>query len=389
MTNWLVKIFVKDYNDITNESVREKYGILSSIVGIICNITLFVLKYILGTMSNSIAIISDGFNNLSDSASCIITLFGYKMAAKPADKDHPFGHGRIEYLTSLLVAVLIIFVGFELLRNSVDKLLHPIQVQFSWTVLISLIISIGVKIWMALFNRVIGNRIHSLVMLATSQDSRNDVVVTTATIIALTSALFTDVPVDGIMGIFVSVFILYSGYKIIKGTVDILLGQPADPELVEELKILILSNEHILGLHDLIIHSYGPGKQIGSGHVEVSADENIVEIHEAIDQVEKEVYEKLKLILTLHMDPIEQDNVFTDGCRELVEDIIHNIHESLSVHDFRVVFGSIQINLIFDISVPYECEYSNEEIKNSIDQQLKVQKGSCNTIITFDRSFYS
>lgn len=388
MTDLLVRLFVKDYKNTQDNSVRSHYGALSGFVGICCNICLFILKYCIGTFSNSISIISDAFNNLSDSASCIITLFGYKMAAKPADKDHPFGHGRMEYLTSLIIAVIILLVGVELFRSSLDKVITPEKVEFSYFALASLAVSVGVKCWMGLFNHKLGKRTNSSIMMATSKDSFNDVFATAATAVALISSLFTTLPIDGIMGIGVSCFILYSGYGIIRETVDKLLGQPADEEFVKNLEQDILSHDKILGMHDLIIHNYGPGHQLGSAHVEVSSKENIVEIHDLIDELEKQIYEQFHLIITLHMDPIEVDNEQVNRCREMVSDILPNIDPTLTMHDFRAVTGSTHTNLIFDILVPYECKIKDEDIKKAIDESLK-SNGSTTyyTVITFDRKF--
>ncbi|MBE6861902.1 MAG: cation transporter, partial [Ruminococcus sp.] len=253
LTGLLVKAFVKNHENISESRVRGAYGTLSSIVGIICNILLFVLKYIMGTLSNSIAVVSDAFNNLSDSASCIVTLLGYKMSAKPADKDHPFGHGRMEYLTSLIIAAVILLMGVELFRDSVGKIIHPEEVKFRVIVLVSLILSVAVKLWMARFNTILGRKISSTAMLATAKDSRNDVIATIATIISLVASLFTDLPVDGVMGIIVSVFVLKAGLEIIMETVDELLGKPADPETVKEITRLVCCDDRIQGIHDLII----------------------------------------------------------------------------------------------------------------------------------------
>lgn len=387
MTNLLVKLFIRNGDNINDPVVRAKYGTLSSFVGIFCNVFLFTLKYIIGTLSNSISIISDAFNNLSDSASCIITLFGYKMASKPADKDHPFGHGRMEYLTSLVISVIILLMGFELFKTSVDKIINPQRVEFSYFVLASLFVSIGIKCWMGFFNRKLGGKLNSSIMLATSKDSFNDVIATTATIIALVSSLFTDLPIDGIMGVCVSVFILYSGYSIIRETVDHLLGQPADEKFVKKLDAVILQNDKILGMHDLIIHNYGPGKQIGSVHVEVSSNENIVEIHDLIDRLEKNIYEEFRLIMTIHMDPIDNNNTYVKQCRAMVCDALNEIDTTLTIHDFRVVTGNTHTNLIFDILVPFECNLRDDDIKNRLDEKLKNYETLFYTVITFDRKF--
>ena len=315
MTNFLVRLFVKDYEKTEDIKVREKYGMLSSAVGVVCNVFLFALKYIMGTLSNSISVISDAFNNLSDCASCIVTLFGYKLAAKPADKDHPFGHGRMEYLTSLSIAVVIIVVGLELLQDSVLKIMHPEQVKFSFIVLVSLIVSVAVKLWMSLFNTKLGNRINSTVMLATAKDSKSDVMATAAVIIALTASVFTDLPVDGAMGVIVSGFVLKSGYDIVKDTVDELLGKPADQQVIDNINSLIKENVKIIGIHDMMIHNYGPGNMIGSCHVEVRSDEDFIQIHDIVDGIERRIHNELNILMTIHMDPIEVDNEQVNHCR--------------------------------------------------------------------------
>ncbi|MBO5424348.1 MAG: cation transporter [Lachnospiraceae bacterium] len=387
MTNFLVKTFVKDYEKTDNIKVRERYGTLSSVVGIVCNIILFVAKFAMGTLAGSIAIISDGFNNLSDCASCVVTLFGYKMAAKPADKDHPFGHGRVEYLTSLVIAIVIIMVGFELFTGSIDKVLHPTKVTFSYVVLATLIISIVVKVWMGLFNRKLGKKINSSVMLATSKDSMNDVVATSATVVALVASMWTDAPIDGIMGIVVSLFILLSGFDIVKETVDELLGQPADEELVTKLSEMVEENPYALGMHDLIIHSYGPGNLIGSVHIEVDGKGNIMEIHDVIDELERDIYEELGVRMTIHMDPVEMDNELLNECKNMMIGIVKNINKDLSLHDFRMVTGPSHTNLIFDLVVPHDCKLNEKDIKTAINDSLKDKEIKYYTVITFEREF--
>ncbi|MBE5932184.1 MAG: cation transporter [Lachnospiraceae bacterium] len=388
MTKFLVSKFIKNHEDVKNQKVREAYGILSSWVGIVCNILLFIAKFIIGTVANSISIISDGFNNLSDCASCVVTMFGYKMAAKPADKDHPFGHGRMEYLTSLVIAMVIMVVGVELFTGSVDKIIHPEKVQFSVVALAVLIISIIIKLWMGLFNRKLGKTVESSVMLATSKDSLNDVLATTATLVALVATLFTDVPLDGVMGVVVSVMILVSGFGIIKETVDELLGQPASPDLVESLKELVDECAFSLGMHDLIIHSYGPGNLIGSVHIEVDGKENIMDIHDAIDELERNIYDELGIRITIHMDPVETDNENLKLCKDMIKVIIEEIDKELSFHDFRVVSGPSHTNLIFDVVVPHGCKLRDSQIKEAIDQKLLMREKKYYTVITFEKSYY-
>lgn len=387
MTKFLVRTFIKDSENVTDLRVRGKYGTLSSIVGIICNILLFALKYTIGTLSNSISIVSDAFNNLSDGASCIVTLLGYKMAAKPADKNHPFGHGRMEYLVSLIIAAVILVMGLELLQDSFNKVLHPEDVRFSAAALIALIASIGVKLWMSVFNTQLGNKINSSAMLATAKDSRSDVFATAAAALALICSMVTDFPIDGIMGLLVSVLILKAGLEIIKDTVDELLGKPADPELIEKIRGIVCSDERIIGVHDMIIHSYGPGNIIGNCHAEVKSTEDFVAAHDLIDRIEHEIHKKLKIAMTIHMDPIEVDNEQINACRRLLADILSGISDGLKFHDFRTVTGDTRVNLIFDLVVPFEIDYSDDELKSMIDEALSGESTRYYTVITFDRDY--
>ncbi|MEA4873926.1 cation diffusion facilitator family transporter [Anaerorhabdus sp.] len=388
MINFLVKRFVKNYNDIENEKVRSSYGTLSSLVGIVCNVLLFAVKLTLGFLTNSIAITSDAFNNLSDSASCIVTLFGYKLAAKPADRDHPFGHGRIEYIVSFIISVIILLVGFELFKTSVDKLLNPEPIIYSTVVLISLILSIFVKLWMSLFNRTLGKKINNSAMIATSKDSLNDVIATSATMIALVGSLFTTLPLDGAMGILVSIFVFISGIGIIRSTIDELIGQPVEKELVDKIKAIILANPKILGIHDLIIHNYGPGNMIGSVHVEVDCTQDFLVIHDLVDEIERRIEKELHIIMTIHMDPIQIDDVVVNSHKELMKEIIASIDPKLSMHDFRVVIGPTHTNLIFDLQVPFEFYLTADEIKNRIDTELTKREDNIYTVITFEHGYY-
>lgn len=387
MIDFFVKRFIQNSTEVENPTVRKAYGTLSSVMGIICNIVLFCIKYFAGALSGSIAILSDAFNNLSDCASCLVTFFGYKMAAKPADKGHPFGHGRIEYLTSLLIAIFIVLMGVELLRDSVKKLLSPEPVTFHWLVLCILLFSIAVKLWMAFFNRKLGKRIGSSVMIATAKDSWSDVLATTATLVVLIVSLFTEIPLDGWMGILVSLFILKTAYDIIRDTVDDLLGKPADAELVQQICKLIRTNEEILGIHDLVIHNYGPGKMIGSCHVEVSSQSNFVAIHDKIDRIEHQIQEQLHINMTIHMDPIELDNAQVNACREMLLQVLHQLDPHLHIHDFRMVSGATHTNLIFDLVVPFDCAYKDDKLKELIDAALETQPVQYYTVITFDREY--
>ena len=384
MTGLLVKTFIKDSENINDPAVRKRYGTLSSIVGIICNILLFIAKYTLGTLANSISIVSDAFNNLSDCAGCLVTLLGYKMASKPADRDHPFGHGRIEYLTALFLSVIIMFVGAELFRGSVSKIIAPEEVRFSIAAVTGLVLSIGVKLWMSLFNGRLGKKINSAVLNATAKDSRNDVLATSAALIALAASLFTKLPLDGIMGIFVSVFIIKTGFDIAKETVDELLGKPADKELVKKIKFCVLENERILGIHDLVIHNYGPGNLIGSCHVEVDHRESLMEIHDVIDGIERRIDSEMGIRMTIHTDPVESDCKLRSELKELTAEVLKEIDERLSFHDFRVVQSDSHTNLIFDLEVPYKFGHTNDELKDLINSKLKSIDRRFYTVIVFD-----
>lgn len=387
MTKFLIQKFIKNPDDINNLKVRRNYGTLSSVVGIICNVFLFILKYIMGTLSGSISVVSDAFNNLSDSAGCMVTLLGYKLASKPADKDHPFGHGRMEYLTALTIAVLILIVAFELFRNSVNKIIHPEKLTFSLIVLISLLVSILIKLWMSFFNAFLGKKINSSVMLATAKDSRTDVIATSATCIAVISSLYTNLPVDGIMGLVVSLFIFKSGIDIVKDTVDNLLGKPVDSDIVYAIKEMVGESDKIIGIHDLVVHNYGPGNMIGSLHAEVKSNEDFVFVHDMIDELERRIHRELNIMMTIHMDPIETDNEQVNLSLDMIRNIILDIDPCLQIHDFRLVAGDTHTNLIFDIVVPYDCKYNNDDIKELIDKQLDKMEDNYYTVITFDREY--
>ena len=387
MTDLLVRLFIKDRENISDIRVREKYGMLSSGVGIACNLLLFGVKYIIGTLSGSISVISDAFNNLSDGASCIVTMIGYRVAAKPADKGHPFGHGRIEYLTSLILSAIIVIVGFELFRSSAEKIINPEPIKFSIIVLLSLIVSICVKLWLSVFNMKLGKKINSCVMTATAEDSRNDVIATSATLIALLVSQFTDFSIDGIMGIVVSLFILKTGFDIIRDTVDDLIGKPVQPEIVEKIKNTIKSDSDIIDIHDLVIHNYGVTKMIGSCHIEIRSDMSFRDVHEIADRTERRIQNELNIMMTIHTDPVDIDDEQTIKYKGIIKDIISSMNQGFSIHDFRMVSCENHRNLIFDITVPYECKISNEKIQNFINHKLKEYDGKYYTIITFDREY--
>ena len=387
MTELLVRSFVKDADNIDNTQVRERYGMLSSMVGVFCNILLFVGKFLLGTLTNSIAIAADAFNNLSDVGSCMVTYIGFKLASKPADADHPFGHGRIEYLSGLFVSFLILMVGVEVGKTSIDKILHPTPVEFSVVAIIGLLMSIGMKLWMGGFNRKLGKKINSAAMEATAVDSISDAVSTAATMISVVAAAFTDLPVDGIIGALVALLILKAGWGAAQDTLSPLLGQKADPELVEALEEKLLAYDGILGIHDLIVHDYGPGRRFASVHAEVPAHKDVMMSHDTIDTAEREVGAALNIELVIHMDPIETDNAATNIMRQLVLEKVKEIDPTFSIHDFRMVCGGELTNLIFDICVNNDTKMSDQEIKDEIERKMKAVDPNCYTVVLVDHAY--
>lgn len=387
MSKLLVKLFIKNYDDTKNPSVREKYGYLGSITGIIVNVLLAVAKYLIGAASNSIAITADAVNNLSDSVSCVITLVSFKMANMKPDKEHPFGHGRIEYVAALIVGFIVELMGYELIKSSIDKIRHPEAVVFSVPALVVLLISIGGKIWLALFNGYLGKRIDSTAMSAVVTDSISDTTATTVTLISLIVSIFTDLPIDGYMGIVVSLFILYSGFGILKESIGIILGTPPDKELVDELVDYIMSHEEILGIHDLVIHSYGATRTFASVHTEISADGDLLRAHDTIDSIERHVKEKFGIELVIHMDPIVTNDETTEKYYELIHKAIKDYDDKLSIHDFRVVEGPTHTNLIFDIVVPYRYKLTDKELMNEATELIHQINGSYFPVITVDHSY--
>lgn len=388
MTDFLVRHFVKDCENFSDVNVRKRYGDLSGAVGIICNTLLFFLKLAVGTASGSVSVISDAFNNLSDCANCFVTLFGFRMAAKPADKEHPFGHGRAEYLTSLTIAAAITAVGAGLLKTSAEKIVlsenGAAQLPAAF-ILLPLVFSIAIKFWMSVFNSDLGKRIGSDVLLAVSKDSRGDMLATSAAIIGSVSGRFTSFPADGVCGAAVSLYIIMSGFSIIHETADSLLGKSADPELYKKIEALCLENERIYGIHDLIIHDYGPGNLLGSCHVEVSDDESLRQIHEIVDAIERRVAEKLSVRMTIHIDPLDSDGERTKFYKALTENIMSELDDRVTFHDFRISDGENRTKLIFDMAVPYDCEYTDDQLKFYLDSELmKTEREIC-TVITFDR----
>ncbi len=389
MIKLLIKKTIKNYEDVSDNKVREGYSVLAGVLGILCNVFLFALKLIIGWSVNSIAIISDSFNNLSDTGSSAVTVIGAKMSNKSADREHPYGHGRIEYVSSLIVSFIIMLVGFEVLKSSADKILHPTLVFISPVMLVILILSVLVKVWMFSYNRYMGSTIGSGVLKAAASDSLNDVFATSAVIVSsFIGQYFPSVPVDGIIGVLVSLLIIKAGFEIAAQTVSTLLGSAPDAELVSKLQAEILSAEGIVGVHDLLVHDYGPGRVIASVHAEVPDDVDIVKVHEVIDEVEKQVRLDMGIELVIHMDPISVNCERTAVTRSLIAKFAAELNPSFTIHDFRMTDGEQNINLIFDLVVP--CELSKEQREAAVDElneKLKQADSRYNTVICVDADY--
>lgn len=383
----LAKLFIKDYKNTSDNTVRNKYGILTSVTGILVNIILFIIKLIASVITSSISIAADAFNNLSDAGSSIITFIGFHLAGKPADRDHPFGHGRAEYICSMFVSMMILFMGFELAKSSVSKILSPEKTTLSQVATLILIISVLAKLWMFLFNRKIGKSINSTPIIATAKDSLSDVVATSVVIISLITEKIFDISVDGVVGLIVSGFILYTGIMTIKDSLTPLLGSLPDKKLVEDIKNTIMAHSEISGTHDMIIHNYGPNRYMMSVHVEVPCDCDVLKIHDKIDIIEREIYSKFNCNAVIHMDPIETNNEYINSTSNKINEIIKSIDENLSMHDFRMVSGETHTNVIFDVVVPYKFKMSSSELTELIQQKIFEVDSSFFAVITIDKDY--
>ena len=373
MTEFLVRHFVKDYKEVKKVSVRTAYGVLASIVGIFCNVFLFGVKFIIGILTGSVSVTADAFNNLSDAGSSVISFIGVKIASKPADQSHPFGHGRMEYIAALVVAFLILQVGFTFLKDSFGKILHPAELEFQIVSVLILVLSIGVKLWLGLFNRKLGEKIDSKVMKAVFADSMGDVVTTSATILSLIVFGFTQINIDGFIGVGVALVVMWAGIGIAKDTLEPLIGEAIDPEVYGKIKKFVESYDGIEGTHDLIVHNYGPGRSMASIHAEVPNDVDIEQSHEIIDRIERDAAKKMDIFLVIHMDPVEMKDERVLILREKTEELLKEVDPACSIHDFRMVHGEEQTNLIFDMVIPIEYD---EDRRNRIPLELmeKLQK---------------
>ena len=388
MTDFLVNKFIKDSTNIESTEVRTRYGMLTSVVGIFCNVLLFSVKLTIGLILSSLAVTADAFNNLSDAASSIISFIGVKMAGKPADAEHPFGHGRIEYIAALIVSFLVIEVGFTFFKSSISKILHPEEISFDLVPFVILILSILVKLWMAFFNNKLGKRIDSKVMLATAADSLGDVITTSATVLSIIICHFTSINVDAIAGLIVSAIVIWSGISIAKDTLEPLIGERVPAELYQKITDIVESYDGIVGTHDLIVHNYGPNRSMATIHAEVPNDINIDVSHEIIDKIERDVKKDLNILLVIHMDPVEMRDEEVLSLREKTSRIVHALDPELNFHDFRVLKENEQRNLIFDLVIP--DSYSEKDANRVMHQLVSLlheidENVEC--IITLDRSF--
>ena len=386
MVTLLGRLFIRQEGREEAE-VRKAYGILCGAVGIFFNILLFAGKFFAGTLSGSIAITADAFNNLSDAGSSVVTLLGFQLAGQKPDPEHPFGHGRMEYLSGLVVSMLILLMGVELGKSSLEKILHPEEVDFSPLIVGILCVSIAVKLYMFLYNKRIGKKLGSTAMEATAMDSLSDCVATTAVLAATLVGHFTGLRIDGWCGIVVACFILWSGIGAARDTLNPLLGTPPTAEFVGRIRDLVMAHKGIIGIHDLIVHDYGPGRVMISLHAEVSASENVLELHDEIDNVETELREKLGCEAVIHMDPIVTDDGITEETRERVASLIHCIDDDINIHDFRMVSGPTHTNLIFDAVVPFGFRLSDEEVEKKIKAAVRALDGNYYAVVKVERSY--
>ena len=386
MITLLARLFLKP-DGKSEADLRKAYGVLCGAAGIGLNILLFLGKFFAGTLAGSIAITADAFNNLSDAGSSFVTMLGFQLAGQKPDSDHPFGHGRIEYLSGLGVSLLILLMGFELAKSSIAKIIHPEPVEFDLLVLAILAVSIAVKLYMFFYNHRLGKKLNSSAMLATATDSLSDSVATTAVLVATLVGHFSGLMIDGWAGILVALFILWSGFNAAKDTINPLLGTPPTHEFVEEIKTLVMAHPAIIGIHDLIVHDYGPGRVMISLHAEVSAAGNVLDIHDEIDNVEKELQEKLGCHAVIHMDPVVIDDGVTADTRKRVQALIHCIDDQISIHDFRMVAGPTHTNVIFDAVVPFGFRLTDDEVAKKIQEAVRALDGNYFAVVTVERSY--
>ena len=387
MTNLLIRLFIKDRNNVKSPEVRRAYGTLGSVVGIIFNLILAIGKYTVGFLFGAISLMADGINNLSDAGSQIISFISFKMASKPADRDHPFGHARIEYVASMIVSFIVLLIGWNLLSDSVKKIFNPeAATEFSWLMIIVLGISVIVKLWLCFFNRRLADRIGSSVMKATAADSLSDAIATAAVLVAMLIFRFTGFDADGYMGVVVAIIIFIAGIKILNETKNAILGESADPEVVENVKRIVGEFPDALGIHDMVVHSYGPGQTIVTLHIEVDGEKSVFDSHDMIDMIERRLNSELGIHSNIHMDPIVTNDEEVKCMRAVVKSLVKEIDGRLDIHDFRFVRGTTHTNLIFDINAPFELKMSDAEIKAEISRRIALYNSDYFTVTTVDRT---
>ncbi|MCC3863410.1 cation diffusion facilitator family transporter [Terrisporobacter petrolearius] len=390
ISDYLTKKFIINHENTEDEKTRNAYVYMGSIVGIICNLVLSIVKISVGFLSGSVSITADGFNNLSDMASSVITMVGIKLANRPADKEHPFGHGRMEYLSALVVAFMVMLVGVQFIKTSVDRIMNPVPITFEIIPFILLLLSLIIKFWLSRFNKYVGEKINSSALKAASVDALGDVFTSSCVLISFLAAKFTTLPIDGYVGLVVSVAILYAGYSLVKETISPLLGEAPDEELVKGIKQGVLYYDNIIGVHDLIIHNYGVGKCMASIHAEIPSNIDLITIHEIIDSAEREISQKLNIYLVIHMDPmcIHDDKI--NAVKEKVQNILLKFEAVKSMHDFRITEGENKINLIFDVEVDahnINTKDKEEELRNDLIEEIKKMDPLYNCVITIDKYF--
>lgn len=386
MITLLTRLLIADRENTQSPEVRRKYGLISGGAGVCFNLLLFAFKLLAGLISGSISIIADAFNNLSDAGSSIITLIGFKIAAQEADSDHPFGHGRSEYISGLIVSIIILVMAVELIRSSISKILHPEPIDFTPAVLLILVLSIIVKLYMYHYNKALSGRIASSALQATAADSLSDALATSAVLIAAIVSTLSGLHIDGWCGILVGALILLGGIEAAKNTISPLLGQAADPDFIENIRGIVMQYNEVLGVHDLIVHDYGPGRRMISLHAEVPAKGNILRLHDTIDNIEKRLQKELRCSAVIHMDPVMNDDEETLECRALASGILSQIDPALSLHDFRIVKGPTHTNLIFDVVMPYHTAYTAEQLKTRIEEDLQKADPGYYAVIQIDHS---
>ena len=387
MTKLLIKLFVKDSRNVSDPAVRQRYAMLAGVTGIVLNLLLFAGKLTTGILAASVAVIADAFNNVSDAGSSVITIIGFRLAGKHEDKEHPLGHGRLEYVSAFIVDMLIILVGAELLKSSVEKIISPSLPAVSAATIVLLVAAVLVKLWLFFFYRKIGNLIDSAAVKSTSIDSISDTVATSLVLISTLVARFANVGIDGWAGILVAGFILFTGIKAAKETIDLLLGTPPDPAFIEELKDFVKNYPEVVGVHDLMVHDYGPGRKIISFHAEVPSDSDINYAHDVIDCIERDMHEKFGCIVTIHLDPIVTGNKEVDEMRRMAEETAKEVDSSFTIHDFRMTSGGKHINLIFDLSIPTDCKIPDGEAAQKVAEKISEKNPDCHAVIHPEHPF--